>query len=117
MLCLAPSLFGSTSRQEYASGVGGAWIAAWPASAARGANVAATCDAMPQGFGWPGNRPEATDLRKVSLHLFQDISQLFYNICATIYVEEISPKSVRSGRLLERDRAGFILCQELIYTV
>ena len=26
-----------------------------------------------------------------------------------IEVEEITPKSVRSGRLLERDRGGFIL--------
>ena len=31
--------------------------------------------------------------------------------CAIIKAEEISPKSVRSGRLLEKDRADFILCQ------
>lgn len=32
---------------------------------------------------------------------------------AIIRVEEISPKSVRSGRLLERDRAGFILYHKI----
>lgn len=44
-------------------------------------------------------------------------SNILRVFCDKIIVEGISPKSVRSGRLLERDRAGFILLYAILTLV